>query len=158
MTAVPKDPNMSAEVRRFLDDMARDAAKLDVTYTSITADTATIDGKNPFLQLGNATGGLTHTEYDHGTKSSGALTINPLDCFHQKVIDGGAFVLSPVASVVGSCVLRVTNNASAGAITFTGWTKKYPSASHATTNANQYLVFMYFFGSAGADYMIQARQ
>lgn len=166
-TKVPADPNLTPEMRRFLDDLQRNQTFRALVADSITADTAdidavtleTINGKKPFLQGGGADdGGIDHTFVDLGTVSSGTLTIDPLDGFFQKVINNGAFVLSPISGRGGSCILHITNAASAGAVTFTGWTKKYPSSSLDTTNANKHAVTMFFYDTDGADYSIQNRQ
>ena len=126
---------------------------------SVNAEELYEDGLRVFVQRGNATAGLDHTPYAHGTKSSGTLTIDPLDGFFQTVTNGGAFTLSPVSSsFYGSVALHITNNGSAGTITRTGWTKAMLGDSLTTTNTHKFTVFMYFFGSLGADYLIKARQ
>lgn len=103
--------------------------------------------------------GFDSTPHDHGTKSTGTLTIDPLDGQHQIVIDNGAFTLSPASTTkYTTVILHVTNGASAGAITFTGFTKKYPSGSHETTNGNKFNIILFFNGSNGCDYAIQPRQ
>lgn len=117
------------------------------------------DGKRVFVQEGNATKGLQHTPVDHGTVSSGTVTLSPLDGFFQKLTNNGAFTLNASTSYCGSVVLHVTNGASAGAVTFGGdFLKKYPSGSLTTTNGHKFTITVYFFGSDKADYSIQARQ
>jgi hypothetical protein len=62
-------------------------------------------------------GGANVTSYSLGTQSSGTLTV---DCGKgplQYLTNGGAFTLNPPAND-GSCMILVTNNSSAGAITF----------------------------------------
>jgi len=161
MTKVPSDPNMSPEVRRFLDDLARKKTYPELTVSDLTVDTATIetltvDGKDPYLQGGSAHSGLDHTWYDNGTLSSGTLTVDPLNGFFQKVTLTGAVAIAPHSTHIGSCVLHITNGASANG-SFSSWTKKY-SGSITTTNGHMFAVPMYFFGALGADYSIQARQ
>lgn len=66
------------------------------------------------------TGGFIPTAFSNGTASSGTKTVdcgaNPI----QTVTNGGAFTLA-MATNDGTCTLRITNNGSAGAITFSGF-------------------------------------
>ena len=126
---------------------------------TINAEALYEDGKRVYVQKGNATDGLDHTVYSLGTQSSGTLTIDPLNGFYQNVTNGGAFVLSPRSSTYwGSCLLHITNNGSAGAITFTGWTKAMIGDPLTTTNTSKFAIYMYFYGASGSDYIIKARQ
>lgn len=103
--------------------------------------------------------GFDTTPFDHGEVSSGTLTIDPQDGQYQLVTCNGAFTLSPASTdKFTSVLLHMTNGSSAGTITFSGMTKKYPSGSYDTTNANKFSVFLYFYGSLGVDYAIQPRQ
>ena len=161
---VPSDPTLSQEMRKFLDDISRQSVAEDLDVTSITADVGTfdeltIDGKNPFLQGGEADAGLDHNFVDHGTLSGGTLTIDPLEGFFHKMVNNGAITISPAASDLGrSCVLHITNSSGAGVLTFTGWTKPYSGSVITTVDGDRFAVFMYFYGSDGADYAVQARQ
>lgn len=155
---VPRDDNMAPEVRTFLDGLSRAS---DYVSRDGTANYPILkeDGKRVFVQEGNATKGLQHTPVDHGTVSSGTLTISPLDGFWHDVVNNGAFTLDASTSYRGCAVLHITNGASAGAITFSGnFQKKYPSQSLDTTNGSKFVVTIYFFGADKADYSIQARQ
>lgn len=117
------------------------------------------DGKRVFVQEGNATGGLEHTALDHGTVSSGTLTISPVDAMMHQVVCGGAFELDVATNVWGTAVLHILNNGSAGDITpSANLTKKYPGSSLNTVNGNMFTVTFYFLGSFGCDYSVQARQ
>lgn len=66
------------------------------------------------------TGGFVPTAFSNGTATSGTTTVdcgqNPI----QSLTNGGAFTLA-MATNDGLCTLRVTNNSSAGAITFSGF-------------------------------------
>lgn len=163
-TKVPTDPSLTPEMRRFLDDLARNQEFRNLVADSLqvgsitAAGPVTIGGLNPFLQGGEADEGLDHNWVDHGTVTSGTLTIDPMDGFFHKVTANGTFAISPAANRGGSCILHVTNGATAGTVTFSGWSKKYPSASLTTTSGNKFAIPMYFFDAEGADYMIQARQ
>lgn len=128
---------------------------------TINAEEIYDNGNRVLTEAGRqtTTGGFDATPKDHGTISSGTLTIDPLDGQHQIVTDNGAFTLSPASTTKHTTViLHVTNGASAGAITFTGFTKKYPSGSHDTTNTNKFAIILFFYGSDGCDYSIQPRQ
>ncbi len=68
--------------------------------------------------------------------------------------NGGAHTLAPSANV-GSILLDITNNASAGAITTSGFTKVV--GAFATTNALKYRCHI-SIGNAGSLLTIQALQ
>src|SRR4029453_10749980 len=70
----------------------------------------------------NVTGGAGITSKNLGPVTSGTLTPDPAARPMQHYINGGAHTLAPSATA-GSYLLDVTNGASAGAITTTGWTK-----------------------------------
>lgn len=162
MSKVPTDPNMSPEVRRFLDDLEK-----RTNFTNLTVETLTVTGnmteagEEVLTTAGGETieAGFDHLMVDLGTPvAASTQTIDPEGGFFQKLTNNAAFVLSPHATKIGSCVLHITNGAAAGAVTFTGWTKKYPSGSLDTTNTNKFALFLFFYGSLGADYSIQPRQ
>lgn len=67
-------------------------------------------------------GGATVTSKDLGTQASGTLTLDMGDRPLQHYVNGGAHTLAP-GSVAGACMVDITNNGSAGAITVSGWTK-----------------------------------
>lgn len=123
---------------------------------SINAETLYECGKRVFVQGGLAEAGLDHSWIDHGTMSSGTLTIDPLEGFHHKVTIAGAVSIEPASDRVGSCILHITNGASADA-SFSGWNYKFSGSITKTLN-DRFWVPMYFGGSEGADYMIQRRQ
>lgn len=66
--------------------------------------------------------GYTHTVSDQGTQSSGTFTPAVANGAMQKITNGGAFTLAPPSNNT-SILLKITNNASAGAITTTGFNK-----------------------------------
>jgi hypothetical protein len=68
------------------------------------------------------TGGGSITSKDLGTVASGTLTPDPAARPMQHYTNGGAHTLAPHATK-GSYLLDITNNASAGAIATSGWTK-----------------------------------
>lgn len=73
--------------------------------------------------MGLMLGSGYHAEvYDNGTQTTGTLTPDPEEGNLQKVINGGAFTLAPPAEDC-TIVLQITNNASAGTVTTSGFTK-----------------------------------
>jgi hypothetical protein len=85
-------------------------------------------------------GGFHMTPYSNGTVTSGTETIdcgnNPL----QTLTNNGAFTLAMSASDQW-CLLRITNGASAGVISFPGFTQGSNSGDTlATTNGNVFLL------------------
>lgn len=68
------------------------------------------------------TKGFDATEYDAGTQTTGTWTIDPAENNFQKAVNGGAFTLAPPATTC-SVNIQLTNNASAGAITTSGFTQ-----------------------------------
>jgi hypothetical protein len=128
---------------------------------TINAEELYDNGNRVLTEAGRQTlaAGFDTTPYDHGTKSSGALTIDPLNGQYQIVTCNGAFTLSPASTTkYATVLLHITNGSSAGTVTFTGFNKKYPSGSLNTTNTYKFSVFIYFYGSLGVDYAIQPRQ
>lgn len=84
--------------------------------------------------------GFNNTPHDEGIVSSGTYTINPLNNNLQECINGGAFTLAPPTTNC-SVVLQITNNASAGAITTSGFTRKVGD-SFTTTNGHDFMCFI----------------
>lgn len=101
-------------------------------------------------------GGFVFAEYDLGTVSSGTITPNPSNGLKQKLTNNGAFTLA-ATSEIGDLELRVTNGASAGSITFSGFEKNWPGDALNTTNGNQFVIFIYGFDGRQA-YTIKALQ
>lgn len=88
------------------------------------------------------TGGANVTSNNIGTVSSGTTTLNCGTSPLQYLTNNGAFTLAAPAND-GSCIVRVTNGASAGTITFSGWTVGTNTGdTYATTNANKYDLFV----------------
>jgi hypothetical protein len=99
-------------------------------------------------------GGARITTLAHGTKSSGTFTPDPGDRPVQSYTNGGAHTLAP-GSNYGSYRLDITNNASAGAITTSGWTRVI--GSFTTTNNDKFMAFANV-SEIGSSLMIQALQ
>ena len=90
----------------------------------------------------NSGSGVTSTADDDGTFSSGTYTPTPVGGNMKRIINGGAFTLAvPTASGDYTMVIQITNNATAGAITLSGFNRTTGSA-FTTTNGHTFLVFI----------------
>jgi|TARA_B110000858_G_scaffold186622_1_gene229999 hypothetical protein len=68
------------------------------------------------------TAGFDVTTHNSGTKASGTYTPAPASGNIQRIVNGGAFTLAPPASDC-TMIIQITNNASAGAVTTSGFTR-----------------------------------
>lgn len=155
--SIPTDLTSDRQVRPFFNRLAR-AARY-VTGAGV-ADYPELyeDGKRVFVQTGNATGGLTITEYDIGTPTNGStVTPNPSNALKQKLTNNVAGFTIAATSEIGDVELRVTNGASAGTISFSGFDKQWTGDSLTTTNGHQFVIFIYGFDGKQA-YIIKALQ
>jgi hypothetical protein len=107
------------------------AGKLDIEGHTVVTD----DEENQ----GPCTGGIEITSKSLGTISSGTTTLDMADRALQHYTNNGAHTLNP-GTVTGTCQVLVTNGASAGAITLSGWTFVLGSALLTTTNTNRFLL------------------
>jgi hypothetical protein len=101
------------------------------------------------------TGGANVTSLSLGTISTGTVTPDPGDRPMQHYTNNGAHTLAPGA-VVGYYLLDITNGASAGAITTSGWTK-VAGDSFTTTNGNKFRCSC-SIGNGGSLLSVQALQ
>ena len=70
------------------------------------------------------TAAVVSTPQDAGTIATGTYTPSPVSGNFKKYVNGGAHTLAaPVLAGNYSMVIQITNNATAGAITFTGFAK-----------------------------------
>jgi len=105
--------------------------------TAKVADSNITVGK---LAGGDLTGkGFSSTAYNAGTKSSGTFTPAASDGNIQRAVNGGAHTLAP-PSTDTTIVVQYTNNASAGSITTSGFTKV--EGSFTTTNGDDFLCYI----------------
>lgn len=97
-----------------------------VAVTSTAAELNKLDGVTGNLltdgQSDTLTKGFDVVDYDEGTKTTGSFTPDPANGNQQFYINGGAHTLAPPATSC-SMVIHIVNNASAGAITTSGFTK-----------------------------------
>ena len=88
------------------------------------------------------TAGVTTTADDDGTKSSGTYTPTPVGGNMKRIVNGGNFTLAdPTASGDYTLVIQITNNASAGTITMSGFTK-VTGSPFTTTNGHDFFVYI----------------
>lgn len=154
---VPRDAATSKEMRNFFDDLDRSASYID---RNGNADFTTLkeDGLDVFVQTGNATGGVTFTEYDLGTPTNGStVTPDPSDGLKQKLTNNVAGFTIAATAEIGDCEVRVTNGASAGTISFSGFDKQWSGDALTTTSGHQFIIFIYGFDGKQA-YLIKALQ
>lgn len=102
-------------------------------------------------------GGANITSNNLGTKSSGTLTIDCGTCPLQYVTNGGAFTLASPAND-GSCMVLVTNNSSAGTITFSGFSVGTNTGdSLNTTNTDKFTIMIWCINGISG-YRVAAHQ
>jgi hypothetical protein len=98
------------------------------------------------VEQGLKLGSGHHSEvYDNGTMTGGTLTPDPEESNFQTVTNGGAFTLA-VPDESTNMVLLMTNNASAGAVDVSAFTKS-SGDSIATTDTYKYLISITVIGS-----------
>jgi hypothetical protein len=96
---------------------------------------------NPTAALA-ATLAVTSTIADDGTFSTGTYTPTPVGGNIKRIINGGAFTLAaPTAAGDYTMIILVTNNASAGAITLSNFSRTTGNP-FTTTNGNQFLLYI----------------
>jgi hypothetical protein len=125
---------------------ARTALGLGTAATSASTDFEAAD--SDILKADTAdvlTAGFAATVHDLSTISSGTTTLDEANGNLQKCVNGGAFTLAPPSN---SCtiVLQVTNNASAGAITSSGFTLTDGDAI-STGNGDDFFFYVTVVGS-----------
>ncbi|TPI14100.1 hypothetical protein FJW06_12425 [Mesorhizobium sp. B4-1-3] len=80
------------------------------------------------------TAGFTHTVVNDGTKSSGTYTPAPTGGNYRKITNNGAFTLAaPTTANSYNMEIDITNGASAGAISFSGFVSGFPKGDALTT-------------------------
>lgn len=112
---------------------------------------------NLFAQNQVFLGGLTTVSIPLGTVSSGTLTVNCGLGEQQNFINNGAFTLA-APTTDGSTTLLMTNGATAGAVSFSGFSVGALTGDLlTTTNANKFSFFVWR-NNGTAGYRIAAHQ
>lgn len=115
----------------------------DTTISRLSSGVPGVEGVALLKANGNATltGGFRQTSYNIGTVSSGTTTPDAYNGNFQYMTNNGAHTIAVPANDCAIDIL-VTNGASAGTITFSGYT--VPSGgtgdTYATTNTNKYIL------------------
>ena len=139
----------------ILDGVTTSAAELNILdgATLTVTELNYVDGvtSNVQTQLDNRvtsnaddtlTGGYTTTAVNDGTKSTGTYTPTPAGGNMKRIVNGGAFTLAaPTAAGDYTMVIQVTNNATAGVITLTGFSK-IVGDSLTTTDGHDFFFFI----------------
>lgn len=106
----------------------------------IGTDVAAYNADTLFADVDDTlTAGFASTPVDDGTKSSGTYTPSEAGGAFRYIVNGGAFTLAPPSNNTALFV-DITNNASAGAITTSGFTKV--EGSFTTTNTDAFRCFI----------------
>ena len=118
--------------------------EIDGTVESITSLLGEKENADPEILKAdtddNLTAGYTSTAGNDGTKSAETYTPSPAGGNLKRIVNGGAFTLAaPTATGDYTMIIQMTNNASAGAITTSGFTKE-TGAIFTTTDGDDYLL------------------
>jgi hypothetical protein len=143
----------------------RNAAALQFPYYT-SASAVTLGQLSPLsiaLLAGTTTAQMqatlginTWTPFSFGTVSTGTITPNPASGLKQSVTNDGAFTISATAQI-GDVQISVTNGASAGTISFSGFTKQFTGDTLDTVPGHNFVIFIYGFPN-GTAYLIKALQ
>lgn len=110
------------------------------TFTPSGLNGFTIDVNNT-LSI-NSGSGVTATADGDGTISSGTYTPTPVGGNFKSITNGGAFTLAaPTASGDYTLVVQVTNSATAGTITLSGFSRSIGSP-FTTTDGHDFFVYI----------------
>jgi hypothetical protein len=141
MTLVSRATFQSNDTTRVNDNSGGEVSPADVRLQHTD-----ISDSVPFFGEDYGTkGGFSATAYDAGTKTTGSFTPVPASGNLQKYINGGAHTLAPPATDC-SMVILITNNASAGAITTSGYTLS-EAGDLTTTNTNKFMAIITVVGA-----------
>lgn len=111
-----------------------------------------------FVQTQAASGGVIWSTFNHGTVSSGTIFPSAAVCAKQQVTNNGAFTISSASLGVGDVELLIINAASAGAITYSSFTKQFTGDTYSLTNGNAYVTFFYGLAGSRSAYVIKSLQ
>jgi len=119
-------------------------------------DGSQLSGPVQKATTGTISVGYTIAPYNAGTKSSGTFTPDPAQGNYQYYTNGGAHTLAAPSTDCAIDIL-VTNGASAGAITFSGFTVGTTGDSLTTTNGHKFIISIRRINGVST-YLIKALQ
>lgn len=125
-----------------------EASAIGVTVQGFDADTLKADTSDVL------TAGFGAAVDDNGTQSSGTYTPDYTTGNFKQIINGGAFALAPPSPANDNAIsitLMIINNASAGAITTTGF-DHVAGDSFDTTNTNRFLCQIDVYDDGGVEF------
>jgi hypothetical protein len=109
------------------------------TANQLTVTNGTGAAGNPTVAFAS-TLEVTTTADDDGTISTGTYTPTPVGGNMKRIVNGGAFTLAaPTAAGDYTLIVQITNNASAGAITLSGFSRSIGNP-FTTTNGHDFFV------------------
>lgn len=129
-----------------------------------TVGTILADSGIPVSQMANLTvadqtlsGGANVTSFSLGTASGGTTTVDCGKSPQQFLTNGGAFTFAAPAND-GNCIVLLTNNGSAGAVAFSGFTEgSNVGDALDTTNTHKFSLAVYRINSV-SHYLVSAYQ
>jgi hypothetical protein len=113
------------------------SADIGVTVQGYDADTLFAD-EDDIL-----TAGFAGTDDDDGTQSSGTYTPTYTGGNYKNIVNNGAFILAPQVNT-STLLIDITNGASAGAVTVSGWTVPPTGDALTTTNGHKFKCYATF--------------
>ena len=130
----------------LLDGVTATTAELNILdgVTANASELNLLDGKTAISAQNvdeTRTAGVTTTAVNDGTKSSGTYTPVTTGGNMRYIVNGGAFTLAAPTGGSFTMVIQITNNASAGTITLSGFNKTSGSP-FTTTNGNDFLLYI----------------
>jgi hypothetical protein len=123
-SATAKTTPIDADTMGLIDSAASNVLR-KLTFANLKATLKSYFDTLYVALSGSAlTGGFTATAADDGTKSSGTYTPSPATGNYKRIVNGGAFTLAePSEAGDYDLAILMTNNGSAGALTFSGFDK-----------------------------------
>ena len=132
--------------------------------TATTAELNFVDGVTSAIQTQLGTkvplagaalsGGFTSSLDDDGTKSSGTYTPTITDGNFKRIVGNGAFTLAAPADATGySLAILITNGASAGTITFSGF-EAVSGDTVSTTNGEDFMLYVTSIANFGHAHVV----
>jgi len=150
----------------ILDGVTATTAELNILdgVTATTAELNFVDGVTSAIQtqlgamvpLAGAalSGGFTSSLDDDGTKSSGTYTPTITDGNFKRIVGNGAFTLAAPADATGySLAILITNGASAGTITFSGF-EAVSGDTVSTTNGEDFMLYVTSIANFGHAHVV----